>query len=515
MSKIPVFKRSDVDATIGVFFDGFTKVIAGVGILSGVIGISGKTVFGNIMPGIGLAVLLYAIYLWWEGVNLAKTTKNPDVTAIPGGLVAGRFFVWLFAIMGPTFWSTQDATLAWQVGLWAQLIGGVVFIAAAFVAPFILKILPKPALFGSLAGGALAWLFLSPIGDLFGKPVVGFISLFLVLILYAGNFKVKIPVAIIAIGVGTIVAWVTGVMSPQAVADSFSNVGFNFPLPVIGFLNINALSYTLSNFMPIIIVFSFGEVISALQGIEQARLGGDVYNEKRVIIMTSVISMITAFFGNPFPMGVYWGHVGWKKIKAGTGYMLGVGGLYIFLCITGLVAIATSAIPVESTLPMLIFIALASAAQSFEITKAKYLSATVLAMAIPIVEILWEKVTSAAGLTKDWTIDMLSGQGIASGYEVMSQGATFTGIIWGAVIVFSIDNKWMNAAIASFIGSALAFFGIINAKSLGILANPTFTYLYLGLGAFFLVLHFLRVYNLEDEKETGSIPAVAGEEVNM
>lgn len=495
MNSIPYFKRTDVDATIGVFFDGFTKVIAGVGILTGVIGISGGTVFGNIMPGIGLAVLLYGIYLWWEGRKLARAKNDPSTVAIPGGLVAGRFFVWLFAIMGPTFWKTGDAVLAYQVGLWAQMLGGIVFILGAFLAPYILKILPKPALFGSLAGGALAWLFLSPVGDMMNKPIIGFVALFLVLILYQGNFKTKIPVAIISIIVGTVAAWVTGAMSIQAVTDSFANVGAHIPLPHLAFLNGAALSYTLSNFMPIIIVFSFGEVISGIQGLEQARQGGDDYNDKRLLIGTSVVSMISGLFGNPFPMGIYWGHVGWKKIKAGTGYMLGVGGLYFILCVTGIVAIATSAIPVESTLPLLIFIALTSAAQAFEVSGAKYLVATVLAMAIPLVEILWGRVSAAAGMTKDWTMEMLAKQGIASGYLTLSQGATFTGICWGAMVVFSIDNNWKAAGITALVAAALSFFGVTNAASLGILANPTYTYLYLGLAAFFFVLAALKIDN--------------------
>ena len=33
---IPWFKRGDVDAVIGVFFDGFSKIIVGIGVLTGV-----------------------------------------------------------------------------------------------------------------------------------------------------------------------------------------------------------------------------------------------------------------------------------------------------------------------------------------------------------------------------------------------------------------------------------------------------------------------------------------------
>ena len=37
---IPWFKRGDVDAVIGVFFDGFSKIIVGIGVLTGVMGMS-------------------------------------------------------------------------------------------------------------------------------------------------------------------------------------------------------------------------------------------------------------------------------------------------------------------------------------------------------------------------------------------------------------------------------------------------------------------------------------------
>lgn len=42
--KRPLFVKSDIDAAFGVFFDGFTKVIAGVAIMIGSIGLSSKVV---------------------------------------------------------------------------------------------------------------------------------------------------------------------------------------------------------------------------------------------------------------------------------------------------------------------------------------------------------------------------------------------------------------------------------------------------------------------------------------
>ena len=45
---IPLFKKADLDASIGVFFDGFSKVIVAVAILLGTFGLDGATVFGTL-----------------------------------------------------------------------------------------------------------------------------------------------------------------------------------------------------------------------------------------------------------------------------------------------------------------------------------------------------------------------------------------------------------------------------------------------------------------------------------
>ena len=50
---IPFFKKADLDASIGVFFDGFSKVIVAIAILAGTFGLDGGTIFGTMMGGPG------------------------------------------------------------------------------------------------------------------------------------------------------------------------------------------------------------------------------------------------------------------------------------------------------------------------------------------------------------------------------------------------------------------------------------------------------------------------------
>ena len=50
-ARIPFFKKADLDASIGVFFDGFSKVIVAIAILAGTFGLDSGTIFGTMMPG--------------------------------------------------------------------------------------------------------------------------------------------------------------------------------------------------------------------------------------------------------------------------------------------------------------------------------------------------------------------------------------------------------------------------------------------------------------------------------
>ena len=91
-------------------------------------------------------------------------------------------------------------------------------------------------------------------------------------------------------------------------------------------------------------------------------------------------------------MNCYWGHPAWKQAKAGTSYPIFTGAIYLILCLTGLVAIATSVIPSSATLVLLIFVAITTGAQAFEVVERKYYPAMIVATGIPIFELIYGKI---------------------------------------------------------------------------------------------------------------------------
>lgn len=78
---IPWFKRGDVDAVIGVFFDGFSKIIVGIGVLTGVMGMSQDIVFGKIVSAIGLSAFLLLAFNTFYARHLGKKLNRDDLTA--------------------------------------------------------------------------------------------------------------------------------------------------------------------------------------------------------------------------------------------------------------------------------------------------------------------------------------------------------------------------------------------------------------------------------------------------
>ena len=125
--------KGDVDASIGIFFDGFSKILSATGIMLFVFGMPADIVLGKIVPGVGLAIFAGNLWYFYEAWSLAKKEHRQDVTAQPFGIGASQLTGWLYLIMGPIYWQTGDAELAFQVGLASSLIGGMIEVLGGFI----------------------------------------------------------------------------------------------------------------------------------------------------------------------------------------------------------------------------------------------------------------------------------------------------------------------------------------------------------------------------------------------
>ena len=121
------------------FFGLFTNVLLNVIVLTTlclyVVQLPPDTVYGRVLPALGIALPLgnlYYAYLAWQ---LAKQEGRSTVTAMPYGPSVPHMFIVVLVIMLPTYLATKDPMLAYQAGLAWCFIIGVIVLLGAFVGP--------------------------------------------------------------------------------------------------------------------------------------------------------------------------------------------------------------------------------------------------------------------------------------------------------------------------------------------------------------------------------------------
>lgn len=459
--------KGDLDASFGVFFDGFSKIISAIGIMLA-FGMPTDLVIGKIVPAIGIANLLGNLWYFYEARQLAYREQRSNVTAQPFGIGASQLTGWLFLIMGPVYWQTGDVMLAFRVGLCAAFIGGLVEIIGAFAGRWISSHLPSSALLGNMASSALVWLSVIGMATVFDKPMVAVLPLFVVIIDYIGKVDrrfQKIPTGIIAIVLGSVIAWLNGSVSLEGFTASFEHLGFYFPKLFVG--EMFSGFGDIVPYLPVIIPLQINNFLTTLQGVESAKQAGDAYPEKKSMIMDGVSTLVGSFLGNPFPTTVYFGHPGWKAIDARAGYSIVVGLAYLLICLTGLTGVIMAVVPYEVVLSLLIFVGLTVSAETLQETEKKYMSVFLISL-IPIlfqyIQTLVEAAIQAAGATlAEIPLEAFAESSLPiTGIGILANGAFLSSLLFAALLAFLIDKRYLEASITCVVLAGCSFIGMIH-----------------------------------------------------
>ena len=314
-SHYPVFSRNDLSAFWALFTDNLTNLIVLSGICKFVFNMPDKIVFGRIVPGAAVAILLGVCVYTYLAKRLAEKEQRNDVTALPYGISTPVMFVYLFGVIGPIYWSTNDAALAWQIGIGAGFIGGVVAGLGAIVGPFLKKVTPRAGMLGTLCGIALVFIGTVPLTMVFEEPLIGFVSLTIVMWGLVGRFKLpfNIPAGLLALICGTIIALIIGKST-----ITLDGIGFYPPIPYFGDMIVGIRHlFTHPELFLVLIPVQIYNFIETMNNVESAEAVGDKYPVGVAMVTDGIGTMLGALFGSPFPTTVYIGHPGYKRIHAG------------------------------------------------------------------------------------------------------------------------------------------------------------------------------------------------------
>jgi AGZA family xanthine/uracil permease-like MFS transporter len=468
------------------FFGLFTNVVLNVivltGLCLGVVHLPADTVFGRILPALGIALPIGNLYYAYLAYKLAQREGRTDVTAMPYGPSVPHMFIVVFVIMLPVYLKTKDPLLAWHAGLaWAFIIG-VIVLAGIFFGPWVRAHTPRAAMLGTLAGISIAFISLRPGFQMWEVPWIAFISLAIVLISWTANTRLPfgLPGGLAAVIVGIVVGWIayfagwSDVVKAEQVRASFQQFGLH--LPFIG----TEVWRGLADVAPLLVtaiplgIYNFTE---AMNNVESASAAGDSYDLRKILAADGIGAIAGAMLGSPFPPAVYIGHPGWKAVGGRIGYSLATGVVIGLVCFLGLTALLLAVVPLVAILPILLYIGLVIGAQAFQASPQSHAPAVVLAI-IPNVaawgQLQVDSALNAAGTSAAQVgAGKLAGSGLVyHGMELLGGGAVLAGLVLGALAAFIIDRRLREAGLWAFAGAALAFFGFIHGSQLGWAVSP-------------------------------------------
>src|SRR3954471_1686303 len=316
--------RGDIDGFFGLAIDNLVQLLLIDGLCRGVLGFSADLVYGHILPGAAVSILLGNVAYGWQARRLAARTGRTDVCALPYGINTVSLIAHVFLVMLPAkalataAGAPDPARIAWQAGLVATLSSGIIELAAAFVAERVRKATPRAALLSTLAGIALGFISFGFLFRAFARPIVGLITFGVVMLTYFGRvrFKGHIPGGLVAIGLGTLLSWMIGI-APAGPAPAPAS--FHVPVPVVGDLIAALSGGHLLPYLSVIVAMGLFNVLGSLQNIESAEAAGDPYETRPSLMINGIGSIFAALFGSTFPTTIYIGHPGWKEKKTARG----------------------------------------------------------------------------------------------------------------------------------------------------------------------------------------------------
>ena len=514
---MPWFVRGDVDGFFGLALDNLIQLLLIADLCGGVLGFSNELIYGRILPGAAISVLVGNLFYAWQARELSRKTGRTDICALPYGINTLTVFGHVFLVMLPARIIAQangaadPARVAWQAGLAATIGSALIEGVGAFFAERIRRATPRAALLSTLAGIALTFIALGFLFRSYARPEVGLSTLAIILLVYFGRvrFKGGIPGGLVAVVIGTVVAHFIGIEMRTLPASAAT---FHAPVFVLGELIESLKQPYMLAYISVILPMGIFNVVGSLQNIESAEAAGDSYPTMPSLLVNGLSSLAAASFGSCFPTTIYIGHPGWKAMGARAGYSVLNGAVLTILCISGLLAHVVHFVPIDAGMAIVLWIGIIITAQAFQACPREHAPAVVVGL-LPGVA-AWGVFMARAG----WSA--LAGPGAVAfehepvgqfvattgtyihGGFALEQGFIFTSMILSAATVFIIERRFQTAsawfAIAALFSAAglMHSFAWQHGDAVNTLWKPALPWVY-GYGAMALLL-FIAPYVTEE-----------------
>lgn len=449
----------ELSAFLALFIDNLGVLVFLSSILIFTFNFPSDIIFTRMIPGTALGVLFGDLVYTWLALRLSRKTGRSDVTAMPLGLDTPSTIGLAFTVLGPAYVATGDAVLAWQIGMATLFIIGLVKIITSFLGGWVQRIVPTAGLMGSLAGIGLLLLGFLPLVEIFNSAIAGMVALGLIFYSLLGkmNLPGRLPGVLMAVLLGTGLHLLLGYCG---LLPEFHRPVFEMTpaLPVFSLDFLQALPASIK-YMPIAIPFAILTIIGGINNTESARLAGDDYKARDILLTEAVATMIAAFFGGVAQTTPYIGHPAYKKMGATWRYTLAAGLLIGIGASAGIISPVVAIIPKAVLAPIFIFIGFEIMRQAYASVPAAHSPAVTFAF-FPVIANL-VMIFLGQFIAPDAVPERL--QSMYLSLTVLSNGFILTAILWGGMLACLIDQHPRTAALYAAVCALFTLFGLMHS----------------------------------------------------
>ena len=465
----------DINAFFGLSIDNLADLVLTVSLLAAVFDYPAQFALSHLVPGTAVGVVAGDLIFTWMAFRLARRTGRGNVTAMPLGLDTPSTFGMVFFVLGPAYADALAGGMerelaarhAWHIGMCAIVASGIFKVLCSAVAGPIRRLVPRAGLLGSLAAIALALITFMPILEIFGSPLVGWVSMGIVLGSLTARipFPLRIPGALAALLVGGLIQLIgtsTGWMPADTFHAAIDPQAALWPVEWLAAFKCEWLEAWPASlkYLPIVIPFALGTVVGGIDCTESAAAAGDDYHTGWIIGVEGLATILAGACGGVIQTTPYIGHPAYKAMGGRAAYTLATAIFIGVASLTGTFAYLYQSIPGPAILPILVFIGLEITAQSFHATPQRHSPAVAIAcvpalaamVAIQTDKLLAAGAHPAASLARElFSIHLL-----ASGFIV-------TSLLWAGMVTALIDRKLSTAAAWSLAAGGLSLCGVIHS----------------------------------------------------
>lgn len=101
------FVRGDVDGFFGLALDNLVQLMLIIGLCQFVLGFPPELIYGRILPGAAVSLLVGNLFYAWQARRLMIATGRTDICALPYGINTVSLFAHVFLVMLPATFAAK------------------------------------------------------------------------------------------------------------------------------------------------------------------------------------------------------------------------------------------------------------------------------------------------------------------------------------------------------------------------------------------------------------------------